>query len=93
MLQRNITKSVLRNDAGSEYWKAASETMPRIELDLSSVRQLPVTHSATVPEDYLDVMWYTHLGALIPKLNPTHVGIFARCFRSKMNINDTLKHL
>jgi acyl-CoA thioester hydrolase len=41
--------------------------VPRIELDLQSVRQLPVVHRATIPDDYLDamghmnVMWYTHL--------------------------------
>lgn len=33
------------------------------------LRQLPLTHQATIPEDYLDsmghmnVMWYTHLFA------------------------------
>lgn len=41
--------------------------MPRIDTDLSKVRQLPVTHRATIPESYLDqmhhmnVMWYSHL--------------------------------
>lgn len=41
--------------------------MPRIHLDIANVRQLPITHSALIPVDYLDdmghmnVMWYTHL--------------------------------
>lgn len=41
--------------------------MPRLQIDVDHVRQLPVTHEATIPEDYLDamghmnVMWYTHL--------------------------------
>jgi acyl-CoA thioester hydrolase len=41
--------------------------MPRIRLSVEEVEQLPRTHSATIPTDYLDdmghmnVMWYTHL--------------------------------
>jgi len=41
--------------------------MPRVNLNLDDVRQLPVTHRQTIPEEYLDVMghmnvmWYTHL--------------------------------
>lgn len=41
--------------------------MPRISLDIEQVRQLPQTHAATIPEEFLDamghmnVMWYTHL--------------------------------
>jgi acyl-CoA thioester hydrolase len=41
--------------------------MPRLKLNIDDVRQLPLTHEATIPEDYLDamghmnVMWYTHL--------------------------------
>lgn len=41
--------------------------MPRIKATYANVRQLPVTHSTTIPEEYLDamghmnVMWYTHL--------------------------------
>jgi acyl-CoA thioester hydrolase len=41
--------------------------LPRIEIDLEDVRQLPAVHRATIPDDYLDamghmnVMWYTHL--------------------------------
>ncbi len=41
--------------------------MPRINIDLSDLRQLPVTSEATIPDEYLDsmghmnVMWYTHL--------------------------------
>jgi acyl-CoA thioester hydrolase len=41
--------------------------MPRITIDLSDLRQLPVTSEATIPDEYLDsmghmnVMWYTHL--------------------------------
>ena len=41
--------------------------MPRLHLNIDDVRQLPLTHEATIPEDYLDamghmnVMWYTHL--------------------------------
>ena len=41
--------------------------MTRIRLDIADVRQLPITHAATIPEEYLDamghmnVMWYTHL--------------------------------
>ena len=38
-------------------------------VSIHDVRQLPLTHQATIPEDYLDsmghmnVMWYTHLFA------------------------------
>ncbi len=41
--------------------------MPRLQLNLDEVLQLPQTYEATIPEDYLDmmghmnVMWYTHL--------------------------------
>ena len=41
--------------------------MPRPQLNLEEVRQLPETYEAIIPEDYLDmmghmnVMWYTHL--------------------------------
>lgn len=41
--------------------------MPRIEISIEQARQLPLTHSATIGDDYLDdmghmnVMWYTHL--------------------------------
>ena len=41
--------------------------MPRPQIDLENVRQLPLTYEATIPEDYLDMMghmnvrWYTHL--------------------------------
>ena len=41
--------------------------MPRIDLDVDAVRQLPETNRKTIPESYLDamghmnVMWYTHL--------------------------------
>lgn len=41
--------------------------MPSLRLDVSDVRQLPLTHRTVVPEEYLDamghmnVMWYTHL--------------------------------
>jgi acyl-CoA thioesterase FadM len=46
--------------------------MPRHSLSpsLADVRQLPLTHAAVIPEDYLDamghmnVMWYTHLFSL-----------------------------
>jgi acyl-CoA thioester hydrolase len=39
----------------------------RVRLDIADVKQLPMTHRATIPEEYLDemghmnVMWYTHL--------------------------------
>jgi len=41
--------------------------MPRIDVDITAVRQLPATHRATIPQSYLDqmrhmnVMWYSHL--------------------------------
>ncbi len=41
--------------------------MPRLQLDIDDIRRLPLTHTATIPEDYLDVMghmnmmWYSHL--------------------------------
>lgn len=41
--------------------------MTKIRIDIERVRQLPVTHTAQIPVDYLDdmghmnVMWYTHL--------------------------------
>ena len=41
--------------------------MAKIRLGLEQVQQLPVTHTAQIPVDYLDdmghmnVMWYTHL--------------------------------
>ena len=41
--------------------------MPRFQLDINDIRQLPLTHSATITDDFLDdllhmnVMWYTHL--------------------------------
>ncbi len=41
--------------------------MPRPQINLEEVNQLPLTYEATIPEDYLDlmghmnVMWYTHL--------------------------------
>jgi acyl-CoA thioester hydrolase len=41
--------------------------MPRLQLDIAHVRQLPLLHGTTIPEEYLDimghmnVMWYTHL--------------------------------
>ncbi len=41
--------------------------MPRIQLELDQVKQLPTTYSAVIPADYMDemghmnVMWYTHL--------------------------------
>lgn len=44
--------------------------MPRIHLDYDQVVQLPHTHSAVIPDEYLDdmghmnVMWYTHLCSL-----------------------------
>ena len=44
------------------------ETRP-VRVSLQDVRLLPLTHQATIPEDYLDsmghmnVMWYTHLFA------------------------------
>jgi len=44
------------------------ETRP-VRVSLQDVGQLPLTHHATIPEDYLDsmghmnVMWYTHLFA------------------------------
>jgi acyl-CoA thioester hydrolase len=39
-------------------------------IDVSALNDLPVTHAAVIPEDYLDmmghmnVMWYTHLFSL-----------------------------
>jgi acyl-CoA thioester hydrolase len=39
----------------------------RISLDIADVKQLPMVHRTTIPEEYLDdmghmnVMWYTHL--------------------------------
>ncbi|MCA9133333.1 MAG: thioesterase family protein [Planctomycetales bacterium] len=41
--------------------------MPKIKLDIAGIRRLPLTHTATIPEEYLDAMghmnvaWYTHL--------------------------------
>lgn len=41
--------------------------MPRVTLELADVKQLPMTHRQSIPEDYLDamghmnVMWYTHV--------------------------------
>jgi acyl-CoA thioester hydrolase len=41
--------------------------MAQIRLEVADVRQLPLTHDTTIPEEYLDamghmnVMWYTHL--------------------------------
>lgn len=41
--------------------------MPRVRVDLDQVQQLPKTHTADIPEEFLDamghmnVMWYTHL--------------------------------
>jgi acyl-CoA thioester hydrolase len=41
--------------------------MPRLDLDVDSIRGLPETNRKTIPESYLDamghmnVMWYTHL--------------------------------
>lgn len=46
-----------------------SETPRPAQVNIQDIRQLPRTHQAQIPEDYLDlmghmnVMWYTHLFA------------------------------
>ena len=52
-----------------------------MKVDLADIKQLPVTHAATIPEEYLDamghmnVMWYTHLFSMAMGGLFQHIGL------------------
>jgi acyl-CoA thioester hydrolase len=58
-------------------------------IDVSALNDLPVTHAAVIPEDYLDmmghmnVMWYTHLFSLAVGGLYERLGLTREYFEAK----------
>ena len=61
---------LLKPPWGPNIFSTRRAVLPRVSISWAQVQQLPKTHSATIPADYLDdmghmnVMWYTHLCSL-----------------------------